>query len=238
MRGSVVSRRTALWGAAAVLGSGAESRLRVVVVGGHPGDPEYGCGGTIARYTGAGHVVTVAYLNRGERGCAGQSEAPCGELRTAEAGRACAILKARAAFVGQKDGEAVVDDPHYRQFDELIAAERPDVVFTHWPMDRHRDHRAAAALAQDAWVRAEGRFALMYYEVAEDTVGFRPDDYVDITGVESARRAACYAHASQRPDHYYPAQTAITRWRGEQSGHAQAEAFARHARAVGARLLP
>ena len=25
-------------------------KLKVVVTGGHPGDPEYGCGGTIARY--------------------------------------------------------------------------------------------------------------------------------------------------------------------------------------------
>src|SRR5271168_2139277 len=40
--------------------------LNVVVTGGHPGDPEYGCGGTIARYARLGHRVTLLYLNHGE----------------------------------------------------------------------------------------------------------------------------------------------------------------------------
>jgi hypothetical protein len=35
------------------------------------------------------------------------------------------------------------------------------------------------------------------YEAAEDTMMFSPADYVDISSVESRRRAACYAHASQ-----------------------------------------
>jgi phosphodiesterase/alkaline phosphatase D-like protein len=30
-------------------------KLKFVVTGGHPGDPEYGCGGTIARLTAMGH---------------------------------------------------------------------------------------------------------------------------------------------------------------------------------------
>ena len=41
-------------------------KLKVVVTGGHPGDPEYGCGGTIARYTDLGHEVVLLYLNDGE----------------------------------------------------------------------------------------------------------------------------------------------------------------------------
>src|SRR5277367_3914292 len=34
-------------------------KWKIVVTGGHPGDPEYGCGGAIARYTDLGHEVTV-----------------------------------------------------------------------------------------------------------------------------------------------------------------------------------
>src|SRR6266576_3576447 len=40
-------------------------KLKVVVTGGHPGDPEYGCGGTITRYTDLGHDVVLLYLNKG-----------------------------------------------------------------------------------------------------------------------------------------------------------------------------
>ncbi|HXM16974.1 MAG TPA: hypothetical protein VN933_17140, partial [Candidatus Eremiobacteraceae bacterium] len=56
---------------AASLGAGAETpasggrKIKVVVCGGHPGDPEYGCGGTIARLTQMGHDVVLFYLNDG-----------------------------------------------------------------------------------------------------------------------------------------------------------------------------
>lgn len=43
-------------------------KLKVAVVGGHPDDPESGCGGTIARYTEEGHEAVIIYLTRGESG--------------------------------------------------------------------------------------------------------------------------------------------------------------------------
>ncbi|MBV8073585.1 MAG: hypothetical protein JO270_27065 [Acidobacteriaceae bacterium] len=57
---------------------------------------------------------------------------------------------------------------------------------------------------------------------------FNAAQYVDISGVEAQRRAACYAHASQQPDKWYPEQTEITRFRGIESGYGQAEGFVRH----------
>jgi hypothetical protein len=48
-------------------------KLKILVAGGHPGDPEYGCGGTIARYSEAGNEVVLLYLNRGEGGIQGKS---------------------------------------------------------------------------------------------------------------------------------------------------------------------
>jgi LmbE family N-acetylglucosaminyl deacetylase len=212
-------------------------KLKVVVTGGHPGDPECGCGGTIARYTDLGHEVAVVYLNRGEGYCGREDLKECGRIRTAEAEKACASLKARAAFAGQYDGRAVVDAAHYEEFRRLLDAEKADVVFTQWPVDSHRDHRAISALVLDAWLESGKKFALYYYEVAEDTLMFSPTEYVDISGVEARRRAACYAHASQNPDKWYPLQTEITRFRGMQNGWGQAEAFVRPVQR-GANLLP
>ena len=63
---------------------------KFVVVGGHPGDPEYGCGGTIARRTPMSHKVTLLYMNDG----AWETSAA---VRIAEAKRACTILKAHSA---------------------------------------------------------------------------------------------------------------------------------------------
>src|SRR5947207_9260410 len=69
-------------------------RLKVVVAGAHPDDPESGCGGTIAHYSDLGHEVSILYLTRGEAGIAGKSPQETAAIRTAESQKACAILKA------------------------------------------------------------------------------------------------------------------------------------------------
>jgi N-acetylglucosamine malate deacetylase 1 len=202
--------------------------LKIVVAGGHPGDPECGCGGTIARYSDLGHEVVLLYMNRGEGFCKGFDPSQCGTVRTAEAQKACQILKARAAFAGQYDGRAVVDNSQYENFGRWFEAEKADILFAQWPLDQHRDHRALSLLVLDAWLRGGRKSALYYYEVADDTMMFSPVEFVDISGVEDRRRAACYAHASQQPDKWYPRQVEITRLRGTASGFPQAEAFVRH----------
>jgi LmbE family N-acetylglucosaminyl deacetylase len=172
--------------------------------------------------------VVLLYLNRGEGYCGSATLDRCAAIRTAEAENACRSLKARAAFAAQIDGRATVDNAHYDEFGRILAAERPDVVLTQWPIDRHRDHRAVSMLTLDAWWKGGKKFAFYYYEVAEDTTMFSPTEYVDISNVEARRRAACYAHVSQQPDKWYPKQVEITRQRGRESGFAQAEAFLRH----------
>lgn len=226
----LLSRRRLLASATAwpILAKAVPAPLKAVVAGGHPGDPECGCAGTIVRLTELGHRVVLLYLNRGEGYCGGASLDRCAGIRTAEAQSACRILKARAVFAGQVDGRSVVDAAHYEAFGRVLAAESPDVVFTQWPIDRHPDHAAVSILTTNAWLHGGRKFALYYYEVAEDTMMFTPTDYVDISAVEARRRAACYAHGSQQPDKWYPKQVEITRRRGMESGVAQAEGFAHH----------
>lgn len=204
------------------------TRLKVVVTGGHPGDPEYGCGGTVARYSDLGHDVVLLYLNNGFWPDNPSHDPP--PDRVAEARRACDILKARPVFAGQVDGRSLVDRAHYDEFHTLLEAEQPQAVFTHWPIDNHADHRAMSLLVYDAWLRMGKRFALYYYEVSngEDTVQFNPTHYVDITASEPRKRDACYAHASQSPDKYYRLQESVTRMRGLESGKTHAESFIRH----------
>ena len=120
----------------------------------------------------------------------------------------------------------MVDGPHYDDFARALGKENPDVVFTQWPLDRHRDHQDLGALTLDAWLKAGGRFALYYYEVAEDTLAFTPSDYVDISRVEPLRHDACYAHASQNPGKWYPKQVEITRFsRARRAGFPRRKRF-------------
>ena len=218
--------------------SGAK-KLKVVVAGGHPGDPEYGCGGTVARYSERGHAVTLLYLNRGEGGIPGKTPQQAAAIRTAEAQKACELLGAKPLFADQIDGHAIVDKAHYDSFARILAAEKPDVLFTQWPIDGHPDHRATSTLCYEAWLRAGKNFEFYFYEVSdgEDTLMFYPREYVDISSVEARKRAACYAHASQTPDRFYALQDQVARFRGVESGTAAAEAFVRHVQSKG-RWLP
>src|SRR4051794_41959947 len=48
-------------------------KQRVVVVGGHPDDPESGCGGAMARLADSGPEVVALYLTRGGAGVKGKT---------------------------------------------------------------------------------------------------------------------------------------------------------------------
>ncbi|HEV8291208.1 MAG TPA: PIG-L family deacetylase [Tepidisphaeraceae bacterium] len=208
----------------------AKGALKVVVVGGHPDDPESGCGGTMARLADLGHDVVAMYLTRGEAGIRGKAAEAAAEIRSAEAQEACKILKARALFAGQIDGGTEINAARYEAFGKLLLGEKPDLVFTQWPVDTHRDHRAASLLAFDAWLRAGRKFALYYFEVnaGSQTTMFRPTHYVDITSVEERKRAACMAHKSQDPQGFYGIHSLMHEFRGREHGCKYAEAFVHH----------
>ncbi len=205
------------------------SGLKILVAGAHPDDPESGCGGTIARYTDSGHSVTVLYLTRGEAGIRGKSYDEAAKIRSAEAEKACQILKARPIFAGQINGAVEVNDARYAEFRKLIEAENPDVVFTHWPIDTHPDHRACSSLTYDAWLRLGRKFALYYFEVdlGAQTQNFRPTHYVKVTKVEDRKRDACMAHVSQKPatDFWGKYHEPMLKFRGMESNLGRAEAF-------------
>ena len=124
----MISRRGLLTGAALVAAARAapKGKIKVIVAVGHPGDPEYGCGGTVARYTELGHEVVLLYLNRGDSGFMDKPPAEdAAPMRMAEAAKACEILGARPLSAGQMNGKAVVDGAHYEAFQKISKAEKP-----------------------------------------------------------------------------------------------------------------
>ena len=201
--------------------------LNVVCIGAHPDDPETGCGGTLAKLADQGHHVTILYLTRGEAGIKDGERHSTGVRRSAEARNACGQLRAEAAFGGQIDGETAADPERCEAFTRLLLSLEPDVVFTHWPIDTHHDHRTAATLAYQAWQAAGEGFTLVYYEVMTgiQTHHFFPNYYVDIGQFSEVKRSAIYEHASQRPDRFYGYHEDLERQRGLEAGKARAEAF-------------
>jgi LmbE family N-acetylglucosaminyl deacetylase len=202
--------------------------LNVLCVGGHPDDPESGCAGTLARYAQAGHNVAIIYLTRGERGIPGKSLDEAAKIRTAEAEAACKIMGARAVFAGQIDGATEITRERVNDMTKLLSAEKPDLIFTHWPIDTHMDHQVASQLAYRAYLSLSPRPQMHYFEVnlGSQSQGFTPNVYVDITPVLEKKKNALFAHKSQGGEGIWKEHHQLmASFRGREAGVSAAEAF-------------
>jgi LmbE family N-acetylglucosaminyl deacetylase len=203
-------------------------KMKIVCVGGHPDDPESGCGGTLAKLSSLNNDVTIIYLTRGEAGITGKSHDEAAAIRSQESLAACKILNVKAAFAGQIDGDTVVNNEWISKMQQLIASEKPDIVLTHWPIDSHKDHQAASLLTIQTWMRSKEKFELYFFEVCagQQTLVFRPTDYVDISDVQEQKRKAVFCHTSQDPDGIYSCgHASMEDFRGREMGVKAAEAF-------------
>lgn len=205
------------------------TKKKIVCVGGHPDDPETGCGGTLAKLAKAGHEVTIIYLTTGEAGIPNRSHSEAAAIRKQEAINACRILNAKPVFAGQIDGDTIVNKDWLKRIQQLINTEKPDIVFTHWPIDYHKDHQAASLLAIQAWMHTKERFLLYFFEVESglQTSIFHPTDYVDISDTQEQKRKAVFCHTSQGPKEIYEngGHQIMEEFRGRQLGVKAAEAF-------------
>jgi LmbE family N-acetylglucosaminyl deacetylase len=204
--------------------------LKIVCVGGHPDDPESGCGGTLSKFAAGGHSVTIIYLTRGEAGIPGKSHDESAAIRSREVAGACSIIRAKPVFAGQIDGDTILNNDWVKKLMDLLGEEKPDIVLTHWPIDSHKDHQIASLLTIQSWIRTGNSFELYFFEVCagEQTMTFRPTDYVDITEVQEQKRKAVYCHVSQDPPGIYNCgHTAMEDFRGREIGVKAAEAFVR-----------
>ncbi len=203
-------------------------RLRVLGIGAHPGDPESGCGGTLARYADAGHDVALLYTTSGEKSLPAVEPAEAARRRREEATRACAVLGARARFVGLASGALGLTAATTAAFRAAFDAESPDVVFTHWPEDTDWEHQVTALLTLRAYLQPPRPTPLFFYEVQTGarTMGFTPTAYVDVTATREKKAQALRAHASQSFERLYEQQQEkIEAFRGRELGVSAAEAF-------------
>lgn len=174
---------------------------KVLVIGAHPDDPETCAGGTMLALKAQGCEVVSVYLTGGEAGIKGKSADESARIRHKESADACAMMGVRSLWVGQIDGATEVNKTRYDEMKAIIAAEKPDAVLTHWPIDSHRDHRVCSILVYDAWRQLDHGFDLYYMEAMTglQSMNFAPDDYVDISDFADLKHKAVYCHATQEP---------------------------------------
>jgi LmbE family N-acetylglucosaminyl deacetylase len=133
---------------------------RVLAVGAHPDDIEFGCGATLAKWARSGAVVTLCICTDGSKGT-WDPNADLAELierREAEQHAAAEVLRAHAVeFLGLVDGELRDDRAVRAELCAVIRRTEPDVVLSHdaWqPYRLHPDHAEAGLLTMGAIVAA------------------------------------------------------------------------------------
>lgn len=205
------------------ISSGEDEKPSVLVVLAHPDDPEFFCGGTVARWSSEGRTVTYCLLTRGDKGSDTDDVPPeeLANIREAEQREAAKKLGvSEVIFLDELDGYVMPTLELRRKIVRVIRQVRPAVVITSDPTNffpnnryiNHADHRAAGQATLDA-VYPAARSALYFPELAADeglephkvrevyVAGAQhPNTIVDITSHFDRKVKALSAHRSQIKD--------------------------------------
>lgn len=188
---------------------------RVLAVYAHPDDHEMSCGGTLARWSGAGAEVHVVIATRGEKGSSDPTTDTdaLADQRAREARAAGDVLGVCAIeMLGEPDGE-LTNSPELRgRLVEVVRRVRPDVVICPDPTAvffgetyvNHIDHREIGWATLDAVAPAAS--SPLYFPDAGPahqpstvllTGVLEPTVWVDITVAFRQKIDALFCHASR-----------------------------------------
>lgn len=181
-------------------------KQKILAIGAHAADMELTAGMTMAKYIHAGGAGAFLHLTAGERGHPTKSPAEYRVQKAEEAARAAAALGARMHMFDYRDGELPYNDEVAFRVADVIRAEKPDIVITHWKNSMHKDHMRTYQIVQDAIFYAALRTieralphhavrAMYFTDNWEDQEGYAPDVFVGIEDPEfDAWRQACSAY--------------------------------------------
>ena len=195
--------------------------MKILAIGAHPGDIEFGCGGTLYKYRLKGHHVEMLVLTDGAKG--GDPE-----IRKKEQAEASNLIGARTLhWGGFADCEIPCDSRAIMIIEKIISDIKPNLVFTHFMDDTHQDHRntALASIAASRKVKN-----LLFYE-SFSTSTFSPQVFVDITSLADKKFEFLDTHKSQQDKTYTDGITlssishSLTEIRGSEILIKYAEAF-------------
>lgn len=161
--------------------------MNILAVGAHPDDIEFGCGGTLIKYSQKGHNIYLLVLTKGEVGARPS-------IRMKELARAAKFLKAKKVYRGNfPDTKVPVDKRLITVIENAMRDSKPDIIFFNYYNDIHQDHRAVAegAISATRYVKK-----VLFYEVPT-TEQFEPDVFVDITAVIENKLKLLNIYASQ-----------------------------------------
>lgn len=142
---------------------------RVMVIAPHADDETFGCGGTIYKHHLAGDRITAVFMTDGGKGdnlAGGITGQALIELREQEARAAADALGISECVFLRNADTSLECSPHtVGQLRRLLDALQPDVVYAPSPLETHRDHRQACAIAAHALAGYPRPLQVYLYEI-------------------------------------------------------------------------
>jgi LmbE family N-acetylglucosaminyl deacetylase len=197
----------------------------ILILAPHTDDGEFGCGGTISKYSENNVRVIYAAFSAAEQSVL--PHLPTKILRKE--------VKSATAILGIRADDCLVFDFEVRKFpenrqnilDKMIELNKeyePDLVFLPSTYDTHQDH---LTIAQEGF-RAFKKCSMLGYEVPWNNLTFKTQCFIELTEVQLNKKIqSMYAYESQRHKNYasdeFIRSLAITR--GVQIGKKYAETF-------------
>ena len=201
-----------------------ETPQKILVILAHPDDPEFFCGGTLARWARAGHEITYVLLTCGDKGFNPATHADmtpemlCG-IRYEEQQNAAKVIGARSVhFLDRADGYLTPDLDLRRDVVRVIRKHKPDILVTCDPQTlfatygfNHPDHRAAGQVVIDAVFPAAGNLTFFPKLIEEGYQPHMPKEVwcsltnqanttIDVTDTWDIKLKAILEHKSQVQD--------------------------------------
>jgi LmbE family N-acetylglucosaminyl deacetylase len=161
--------------------------MRVLAIGAHPDDIEFGCGGTLIKYARRDVHIEMLVMTDGSRGGSPR-------VRRREQTEAARLLgAARLHWGGYRDTLLPSVRHLIDRMEVILKKARPDFIFVNDPEDTHQDHRLVARAAVSATRYARN---VLFYE-GPTTVNFTPTVFIDIASEIDRKIDALHKHQSQ-----------------------------------------
>ncbi len=127
-----------------------KKQIRAMMIGAHPDDCDFRCGGLALKYAQAGHKVKFLAMCDGSGGHHIMEPAEIAARRRGETQEVARIAGIEYDVWNVTDCELMADLETRKRLVREIRKFNPDIIFCSRPNDYHADHRNTAQLVQDA----------------------------------------------------------------------------------------
>jgi len=124
--------------------------MNILMIGAHPDDCDFRCGGLARKYVKAGHTVRFLSMTDGSAGHQSMGRRELAVRRREESKKAGEVMGLQYDVWELPDGDLECSLENRHKLIRYIREFKPDAIFCHRTVDYHADHRNSALLVQDS----------------------------------------------------------------------------------------